>query len=47
VIVTTGKLADFVMLVKDPHDVNPDEIKNIEIVRTVVGGRTAHPKNEV
>jgi len=38
--ITAGKLADFTMLAKDPHDVNPDEIKNIKIVRTVVGGRT-------
>jgi predicted amidohydrolase YtcJ len=44
--ITSGKYADFVMLAQDPHDVNPDEIKNIPIVRTVVGGRTVHPKGE-
>jgi predicted amidohydrolase YtcJ len=44
--ITAGKYADFVMLEKDPHDVNPDEIKTIKIVRTVVGGRTVYPKNE-
>ena len=38
--ITAGKYADFVMLEKDPHDVNPDEIKNIQVVRTVVGGKT-------
>lgn len=38
--IAAGKYADFTMLEKDPHDVNPDEIKNIRIVRTVVGGRT-------
>ena len=37
--IAAGKLADFTMLEKDPHDVNPDEIKNIKIVRTVVGGK--------
>jgi predicted amidohydrolase YtcJ len=40
--ITAGKLADFTMLAKDPHDVNPDEIKNIKIVRTVVGGKTVY-----
>jgi hypothetical protein len=44
--ITAGKYADFVMLARDPHDVNPDEIKNIPIARTVVGGRTVHPKGE-
>jgi predicted amidohydrolase YtcJ len=42
--ITAGKLADFVMLEKDPHDVNPDEIKQIKIVRTVVGGKTVYPR---
>ena len=40
--ITAGKLADFVMLAEDPHDVDPDEIKNIEVARTVVEGRTMH-----
>jgi predicted amidohydrolase YtcJ len=38
--ITAGKLADFVVLEKDPHDVNPDEIMNIKVNRTVVGGKT-------
>jgi predicted amidohydrolase YtcJ len=40
--ITAGKLADFVVLEKDPHDVNPDEIMNIKINRTVVGGKTVY-----
>jgi len=40
--ISAGKLADFVILADDPHDVDPDNIKNIEIVRTVVGGTTMY-----
>jgi predicted amidohydrolase YtcJ len=40
--ITAGKLADFVLLADDPHAVAPNRIKDIQIVRTVVGGVTRH-----
>ncbi len=40
--ITAGKLADFVIFAEDPHDVDPDQIKHIQVVRTVVGGKTMH-----
>lgn len=43
--IKAGKLADFVMLEEDPHDVamsDPDRLKEIIVHRTVVGGRTMH-----
>ena len=40
--IEAGKLADFVILGKDPHDTDPDSIKEIPVVRTVVGGKTMH-----
>jgi len=42
--IAPGKLADFVMLEQDPHDVDPDQIKNIRVHRTVVGGTTMYPR---
>lgn len=42
--ITEGKFADFVMLAEDPHTVNPERIKDIEIVRTVVGGKTMYQR---
>jgi len=40
--ITAGKLADFVVLAEDPHTVDPEKIKDIKIVRTVVGGTAAY-----
>ena len=42
--IAVGKLADFVILDRDPHEVNPDEIKNIKVMHTVVGGRIVHSR---
>ncbi len=40
--ITAGKLADFTMLGADPHEVDPNQLKDIKIVRTVVGGKTMY-----
>ena len=40
--ITPGKLADFVVLAEDPHTVDAAKIKDIKIVRTVVGGKDAY-----
>jgi len=42
--ITPGKLADYVMLADDPHTVEPMKIKDIKVVRTVVGGTAVWPK---
>jgi predicted amidohydrolase YtcJ len=38
--ISLGKLADFVVLDKDPHAVDPFALKDIKVMRTVVGGRS-------
>jgi predicted amidohydrolase YtcJ len=40
--ITPGKLADFVVLADDLHTVDHEKIKDIEIVRTVVGGNVVY-----
>jgi len=40
--ITVGKYADFVILGQDPHAVEANRLKDIPIVRTVVGGRTVY-----
>jgi hypothetical protein len=40
--IAVGKLADFVVLAEDPHTVAQSKIKDIKIVRTVVGGETKY-----
>jgi predicted amidohydrolase YtcJ len=39
---TPGKLADIVIIDKDPHDVDPDSIAGIKVLRTILGGRTTY-----
>jgi predicted amidohydrolase YtcJ len=40
--ITAGKLADYVVLADDRHTVDPEKIKDIQIVRTVVGGTISY-----
>ena len=40
--ITVGKLADYVVLADDPHTVEAERIKDIQMMRTVVGGRLSH-----
>lgn len=40
--ITAGKLADYVVLADDPHAIDPEKIKDIQIVRTVCGGTISH-----
>jgi predicted amidohydrolase YtcJ len=40
--ITPGKLADYVVMPEDMHTVNPNKIKDIQIIRTVVGGQAVY-----
>lgn len=43
--IVAGKLADYVVLADDPHMVAADKIKDIPIVRTVVGGEATYSRS--
>jgi predicted amidohydrolase YtcJ len=40
--ITAGKLADYVVLAEDLYSIPADKIKDVKIVRTVVGGATVY-----
>jgi predicted amidohydrolase YtcJ len=40
--ISEGKLADFVVLAEDPYTIDAEKIKDVEIVRTVVGGEVKY-----
>jgi predicted amidohydrolase YtcJ len=44
--ITPGKLADFVILQKDPHEVPPDTIKDIVLEATYLGGQRVYTAPE-
>ena len=42
---TVGKLADFVALSDNLLTMNPDKIKDVVVMTTVVGGRVVYSSN--
>ena len=42
--VTPGKLADLVVLDRDPFLVDPDDLRNLEVVMTLVGGEVVYER---
>src|SRR5262249_32470528 len=40
--ITEGRRAEFVLLPEAPHKFDPEKIKDIRVVRRVVGGRTVY-----
>ncbi len=42
--IATGKLANFVVLSRDPTSCSPDEIRNIEVEETWVDGERVYAK---
>ena len=41
--IADGTLDDFVMLEPDRHAVDPDDIEDVAVIRTVVSDRTVYP----
>jgi predicted amidohydrolase YtcJ len=43
--IEVGKYADMVVVSADPLKIAPDEIKNIKVLMTIVGGKVVHQKD--
>lgn len=41
-----GKLADLVVLSENPFEVDPERIKDIEVEKTIIGGKVVYTKNQ-
>jgi len=44
--IETGKLADFVVLDKDPFTIDEDELKDVAVAMTIVDGKIVYERNE-
>jgi predicted amidohydrolase YtcJ len=40
--ITAGKLADYVVMAEDLYSIPVDKIKDVKVIRTVVGGKTVY-----
>jgi predicted amidohydrolase YtcJ len=43
--ITVGRAADFTVLSGDPYEVQPDALRSLRVLRTIVGGRTVWRPN--
>ena len=45
--ITEGKLADLVILDRDPCAVDPEELKEVQVDATILGGRLVYQREEL
>jgi hypothetical protein len=42
--IETGKLADLIVVDRDPLKIDPDDLKNVEIILTMIDGKIVYQK---
>lgn len=45
-MLTVGRLADFVLLSQDLFSIPPEEIRDVDVELTVVGGKVVYERGE-
>lgn len=43
--IEVGKYADMIIVSDDPLEISPDDLKNIRVLMTMVGGKVVHQKD--
>lgn len=44
--IDVGKLADLVVLSREPHEISPNEIRDVKVEMTIIGGKVVYAKSE-
>jgi hypothetical protein len=44
--IEVGKFADFVILSEDPYKIQPEQVKEVKVEKTIVAGEVVHDRKD-